>query len=63
MVWLIHKALRSQDSSKEQILLQALFVGMLAYGIFDTPLFGNALAFLWWFLLGFLLVPEIKREN
>jgi hypothetical protein len=36
---------------------------MLAYGIFDTPLFGNALAFLWWFLLGFLLVPEIKREN
>lgn len=62
MLWLIQKAVSQNQSSKEHIFLQALFVGVLVYGIFDTPLFGNALAFLWWILLAFLVFPE-KKEN
>lgn len=43
--------------------LQALFVGIVAYGIFDTPLFGNALAFLFWFILAFLLFSKKSIEK
>ncbi len=63
MLWLIQKALRGKNCSQEQFLLQALFIGMLGYGIFDTPLFGNALGFVWWVLLAQLLFPIQKKEG
>lgn len=64
LTWLIVQAfLRNKNPNQEQLILQALFVGMLLYGIFDTPLFGNALAFIWWTVLAFLLFPILKKEK
>jgi O-antigen ligase len=38
---------RQQKKPAVRILL-SLFLGLLAYGLVDTPLFGNALAFVFW---------------
>lgn len=60
MAWFVQNVLRTKEHSRGHRLLQALFIGMLIYGIFDTPLFGNALGFIWWLVLGLLLFPAKK---
>jgi O-antigen ligase len=64
IIWSSVKSLTKETISEERRLLVALLVGSLVYGIFDTPLFGNALAFIWW---GNLLVlffwPEQKEKS
>lgn len=45
---------------KESLVLKAILIGILVYGLFDTPLFGNALAFIWWLVLSLLLFPQKK---
>lgn len=63
MSFLVSTALfRHQKNTEEEQVLQALFVGVLVYGIFDTPLFGNALALVWWSLLVMLLFPLLPKE-
>ncbi len=64
LVWLTYRALFvNKTTTEEHVLLQAALIGMCVYGIFDTPLFGNALALLWWMILGLLLLPVLKKEK
>lgn len=64
-IWLFSKVFAPRRETAEAYkILQALFVGMLVYGIFDTPLFGNALAFLWWTVFWFLAwPPKVGQEE
>lgn len=63
MGWLSMMALVwKKNIPEEQKILQAIFFGILVYGIFDTPLFGNALAFVWWFTLANLLFSVREKE-
>lgn len=62
-LWKIFTTSLTHIYSKEHILLQGLLVAILVYGIFDTPLFGNGLAFFFWLVLAFLLFPQIKPEK
>jgi O-antigen ligase len=48
MLWGIAQSLSQSVLTEERLLLLALLVGSLVYGIFDTPLFGNGLAVVWW---------------
>jgi O-antigen ligase len=40
---------------KSTALFGALLIGTLTYGLFDTPLFGNGLAYIFWLNMGALL--------
>lgn len=53
----------SEKTNEARIVLESLCVGLLAYGLFDTPLFGNALAVIWWGVLAFLLFPVLEKEE
>jgi O-antigen ligase len=56
------RSLERRDISEEEKVLAGIFVGILSYGIFDTPLFGNALALVY-FLPLFLLLHPLKKEE
>jgi O-antigen ligase len=64
IVWISIQASKQSKLLSERRLLVALLIGTMAYGIFDTPLFGNALALVWWgnlIALFFSSEPEQKE--
>lgn len=63
-VWLLGKTFfQNTKPHQAEHILRSLFVGILAYGIFDTPIFGNALSFVWWTIFMILLFPFLKKEK
>jgi O-antigen ligase len=58
--WRIGKRFLKKKFSEEERIFVAIFVGTLVYGIFDTPLFGNALALVYFLPLLVLLYPAAE---
>lgn len=57
----IGRRIVTQSLSEEERVIAAIFTGVLIYGIFDTPLFGNALALVC-FLPALVLLYPVTEE-